>query len=314
MFVGHALLAFALVALAASRWCGPRRALVLGAVAGAFAAVPDVDMGYALLGLTGAAGGPLALATAFWETGNLVHRAVTHSLLVAPAVALLAGVAARWERSRSRNALTAGVGLATALTAAATLVSGPVGGGVMAVFCVASAGVAVAAARTHAVTPGVTAGLALVGLVTHPFGDLFTGEPPAMLYPLATAPTTELVVLHPDPTLHLLAAFALELGTVWAAVLVWSRLAGRPVLTAADGHAGLGVAYGASALLIPAPTLSLSYPFVFSVLALGLAVAVLRLRVGAGVRRPDLVASALTGLAAVTVAVAAYAVAYLALG
>lgn len=313
MFVGHALLAFALVAIVGARWLPPRRALALGAVAGAFATVPDVDMGYALVGLPGARTDPLVLAASFWETGNIVHRAVTHSLVVAPAVALLAGATARWERDRGLGTLVTGVGLATGLTAAATLLSGPVSGGIMLVFCVAVGGVAVAAVRSVGVDARTTAGLALVGFVSHPFGDLFTGEPPVMLYPLATEPSLDLIVLHADPTLQLLAAFLLELGVVWSAVLVWSHLSGHSIVAATDRRAGIGAAYAAGAVVLPAPTLDLSYPFVFSVLAVGLVGAGLRLGAGRRVRRPDLVAAGLTGLTAVTVAVLAYTGAYVVL-
>ncbi|MFT4946908.1 MAG: hypothetical protein ACI8TL_001146, partial [Natronomonas sp.] len=48
MFIGHALLAFALAALVA-QWRGwrSRQALAVGVAAGAFAALPDVDVLYA---------------------------------------------------------------------------------------------------------------------------------------------------------------------------------------------------------------------------------------------------------------------------
>jgi len=82
MFAGHALLAFALAAGAASlAGCDADRALAVGVLAGVFGLAPDVDILYAPVGLAGAASLPTA-ETAFWATGNIVHRTATHSLVV----------------------------------------------------------------------------------------------------------------------------------------------------------------------------------------------------------------------------------------
>ncbi len=131
MFVGHALFAFALVAtVAAWRGWASSRALVVGAVAGAFAAVPDVDMAYALVGLVGAHGGPLALASSFWSAGSVVHRTVTHSVVVAPVVAVAVGLwVASGRRDGRHRSVAAGSLLAlTGLVAVAAVESGVLGG------------------------------------------------------------------------------------------------------------------------------------------------------------------------------------------
>ncbi|UIO98530.1 metal-dependent hydrolase [Halobaculum sp. CBA1158] len=345
MFVGHALAAFALVALATRRFDGsPARALTLGAVAGLFAAVPDVDIAYALVGVASglvADAGVLRLAESFWSTGNVVHRGVTHSLVVAPVVALAAAAWVAGGRVERAGALA----LATGLVAVAVAVSGPLAGVVMAAFAAGSLAISTGVSRLDGVTPRATFALALVGLASHPFGDVFTGEPPAFAYPLVTEPIGARVALSADPTLHLLAAFGLELATVWAAVLVWSRLraeragripgsagigdagafggrfgiAGRLGLTGrVDARAVAGAGYAASAFVIPAPTLELSYPFVFSVLAVGvIGFAPVRVR-GRGrtalvpeFARPGIERAVFTGLSAVTLAATAYLVAYL---
>lgn len=316
MFVGHALVAFALVAGLASRAGHRERALVYGAVAGAFAAVPDVDIGYAFVGLVAADGGALTHAESFWRTGNVVHRAVTHSLVVAPFVA---GAAALWVGGRRATgprsflARIAAVVVLCALVAAAWVESGPLGAVVMTAFVVGALGLAEATVHGTALGARETAALALVGLATHPFGDLWTGEPPQMLYPLDATLVADRVVLHPDPTLHLLAAFALELATVWAALAVYARRSGRPVAGALDRRAALGVGYAAGALVIPAPTLELSYPFVFSVLAVGAVGAAPRARAlwRRRLELPDALSAVATGLATVTLAWGAYTTAYL---
>lgn len=328
VFIGHALLAFALVASVAAFSGWPReRALLVGVVAGLFAAAPDVDIAYALVGIaTASVSDALVLAGVFWETGNLVHRAVTHSLVVAPVVALAVGLLVFGMRTESHPARAAGLLVASGLVAVAGAKSGALGAAVMGLFALVSLAIAaVVAQRTDLDARTVTV-TALVGTASHPFGDLFTGEPPAMLYPLDVTLVTERLTLHADPTLHLLSAFGLELATVWAAVLVGLWLTGRSLRTVVDPRAALGVGYAASLLVIPAPTLDLSYPFVFTVLAVGAVGATPRLNrasravsstaspvVGrlAAFELPDRASAALTGLTAISLAWFAYSVAYL---
>jgi len=83
MMVGHAALAFAIAAWSTRRaGFTAERALLVGIAAGAFAVVPDVEMGYALVGLaTAGTGNSSALLDAFWDVGNTVHRGMTHSLV-----------------------------------------------------------------------------------------------------------------------------------------------------------------------------------------------------------------------------------------
>ncbi len=318
--VGHALLAFALVALCGRLANVDRdRALLLGVVAGAFAAVPDVDMVYALVGVVHADfTGVFAVTKAFWSASTVVHRAMTHSLVVAPVAALgfaLWAVRGRWVH----HARLLGTLLLGTLVLVATVKHGLLGFVVMGAFVFAGVAVALAVWWRTALGAGETFALALVGLVSHPWGDLFTGEPPAMLWPLDTLLFAERVVLAPDPTLHLLGAFALELLTVWLAV--WVVLdASEEFRPTFDARALAGLAYGGVAFLIPPPTLDVSYHFVFSILAVGTVVAapdVFRARLLRSVRRlrrdwdvARLFSAVLTGLAAVTLALAAYALLY----
>jgi len=317
MFVGHAALAFALVgSVAIARGWATERALTVAAVAGAFAALPDVDMAYALVGIMGAAGSDaLALAGALWSTGNLVHRAVTHSLVLAPAVAFLAAL---WigdhDYTRPLSAVVAAV-----LVVSIAAVGGALAAFVTLLFVLGAAAIGSVVDRYADLAATEVFGAALVGLATHPPGDLFTGEPPAMLYPLDAALVSERVVLAADPTMHLLAAFGIELATVWAAAAVVCHATGLRPTTAVKRRATLGAGYAASVLLIPAPTLDLSYPFVFSVLGVGLVGALPRVRLvkrspGATVEPPDWLTAALTGLSAITVAWLAYTVAYVVVG
>lgn len=316
MFVGHALLAFALVAGAAAYLDRPpERALALGAVAGAFAALPDVDVWYGFVGAADALGPDgAAVGTAFWARGNAVHRGITHSLLIAPAVALAAACWLRHRRTGGTRSAVAAAAAVAAPVAVAVAVSGPLGGAVTATFGLAALALAAVVARTTDLSPRTAFALALAGLVSHPLGDLFTGRPPAMLYPLDASLVARRIVLHPEPTLNLLAAFGVELATVWAAAAVFLRLTDRSLREATGVRAAVGVGYAGGVLLVPAPTLDLSYPFVFTVLAvgaLGLLPTPRRRSRPIELDRPDAVAAAVTGLSAITVAWVAYAVAYL---
>ncbi|PSQ18641.1 hypothetical protein BRD00_04980 [Halobacteriales archaeon QS_8_69_26] len=342
MMLGHALLAFALVALGcrALGW-SPERALRAGTVAGAFAVVPDVDMVYAVTGLIGADPSSVFVATnAFWGASTEVHRTATHSVVVAVPAAVGFGLRAVEDRlaTAASAVLLSGIALVT------LAVTGLLEAFVLVVFCVAGLGVATAATRSGGLSPGTVLGTALVGLVTHPFGDMFTGSAPALLYPLDVRVVDGIVVLHSDPTLHLLGAFAIELATVWLAGAVYIASTDTTIREAVDHRAALGICYGLAAFVIPPPTLDVSYHFVFSVLAVGLVLTVPELRnVRAGTivggspyhaetdggvdegsdgstatvrrwarRRNAALAALLTGTAAVTAAWAAYLVAYLA--
>ncbi len=276
MMLGHGLVAFAAVAAVAGRRVAPRRALLLGGVAGLFAAVPDVDMLFALPGLVAAvvdtsatAGGAGSIPVdSLWAASNDVHRSVTHSLVVAVPSSVAAGLVA----APTRDGVTTAVGAALlALSAVvAGVVSGPVAAAMLVAFGAGIVGVATAARRWTDLSGPTVGGLAAVGLLSHPFGDLFTGGPPRLLYPLAVDPIPTRVLFSTDRTLHLLGTFALEVAAAWAAIAVVLALYDRDPRSFVRPVALVGVAYGLVALVLTPPTLSVSYHFVFSVLALGL--------------------------------------------
>lgn len=304
------MLAFALAAGVAHKLGWPReKALAVGVAAGAFGMVPDVDVVYAPAGLVGNLS-----PEAFWSTANVVHRTVTHSLLIGAVAATAVGLWALACRrdgggrdGQHRLAPFAGaITLMGGLVAVAALATGGLGAVVMAVFGLAALLVAYAAVRLGLGARAVAAA-ALVGFLSHPFGDLFTGEPPAFLYPLNVPFIAERVALHPDPTLHLLGAFGAELAVAWFAVLVYLRIDGDRLNAHLAGPARLGLGYVVLAPLLPAPTLEVSYQFVFTVLAVGVVAAV-----AAHQRRPR--RTAVTGLAAATLASLAYTAVYLTTG
>lgn len=304
MFVGHGALAFAIVAFAALSYGVDReRAAALALVAGLFATVPDVDMVYALTGLAGIpTGGPLGVAESFWSASTVVHRSMTHSVLIALPAALAFTLS-----GRSRTGTTAAVLIGGAIVVTAWFVSGLVTALIGAAFVIAGMAVGWGATR-YGFGPRPVAMAALVGLVSHPFGDILTGQPPELFYPLPFNLFDGRIVLSADPTLHLLGAFGYELAAIWLGVIALATLRETRLRTSLRPRAAVGAAYATAVLFVPAPTLDGSYMFVFSVLAVGIVGAV-------PIRRhlPDALTAVTTGLAGVTVAGLAYLVAYLVL-
>jgi hypothetical protein len=147
--------------------------------------------------------------------------------------------------------------------------SGPVGGGVVAAFVLVGLVITEFARAKSELSPAVIGLAATTGIASHPWGDLFTGEPPVLFYPLELSVLSERLVLHSDPTLHLLGAFALELGVVALAVGVVAQQAGYRPRRLVDRRALIGTVYGASAVVMAPPTIHLSYQFVGSILAVG---------------------------------------------
>ncbi|MFB6179211.1 MAG: metal-dependent hydrolase [Halorientalis sp.] len=348
MFVGHGLLAFAIVALYGHRVGWDREYILSVAVlAGAFATLPDVDIVYAPVGLLGGVSGVFSAAEAFWQTGNVVHRGITHSLVVAAVAALAFGLwtgARDWQRDprghwthRERVIGSTALGLLAGLVAVATLVTGGLGGVIMTVFVTVGLAITTVAAR-RGIPARQVAIVALFGIASHPFGDLFTGSPPAFLYPLDVTLFAHRVGLSPDPTLNLIGAFLIELGTFWLATYAYCRLRDERVRTYVSPRAAVGLGYAGAVVLLPPPTLAASARFVFSALAVGFVGSVGvdprpladresrfdgRTRSGFGrgyrtlvprsrsITRADAPTAFVTGLAAVTLAICGYTLAYL---
>lgn len=304
MIVGHGPLAFALVGgIAFAVGLDRRRALLIGVLAGLFAIVPDVDVAYAAIGGLGSLSGGVWVANeAFWEHASVVHRGITHSLVLGVPAATAFGLAA----SRRRQLRLGGGLVMLGLLGLSFVVAGSLGFAMMLLYGAAGLGVA-ALATWWEISPRAVLAAAFVGLLLHPLGDLFTGTPPVFLYPLDSYLLRDHVVLAADPTVHLLSVFALELASLWLGVSVAAVLLRVRVRDYIDPQALVGAGYGLGALLLPAPTLEVSYHFVFSIVAVG-GVGVPTLR--SQVTSRTLACGCLTGLTAVTLAILSYAAGY----
>lgn len=249
VFVGHAFLAFGLVALAAVRFgatlgVDPARqvplgrgsitvAIALGLVAALAASLPDLDLFQTVaVVVTDPQGGPLIdqLRTASRAT----HRLTTHSLVLA--VPIAAGIAL-WSRKQ-----WVGTALFVAVVAAVAVASGAVGAAIIGAVVIAAAGVGTLADR-WALDARATGVAALVGLAIHPFTDLFTGEPPAIAAPVDVTLLGPRIAPFADPFANLLLATGVELGAIWVGVGVAAALTGRSLRELIHPVAAVGVGY-----------------------------------------------------------------------
>jgi membrane-bound metal-dependent hydrolase YbcI (DUF457 family) len=314
VFIGHGFLAFALVAAAATRaGLSRERTLAVGLLAGLFGLAPDVDMAYAFLGVLEPTGG--SAVGSFWAASTEIHRVVTHSLVVGLVFGLAAGAVA----SERRLVQFLGAGALAGVVAVAFAVSGGLPAVVVGLLAVTVAALA-RGARRYDIAPTAVTVAGVVGLCSHPFGDLLTGTPPAFFYPFDVTLTATRPNLLGDPTLNLLAPLAAELATFWLAlgVYLWVTRGERPLLHVRRRlrtRAGLATLFAAFVVVAPDPTLHTAYLFVFSLLALSLAVATplpaLDVRSLSDLRGESFT-TGVTGLAAITLATATYTVAYLA--
>lgn len=325
MYVGHSLLAFALGALLARRaGVGRSPALTIGALAGGFALLPDVDTAHTVLAVL-AAGPDQVFPTPrhVWTAEAWrVHRSLTHSLPIGAvasvgAWALGSALDGRGDLRRSLVPVVAGAAAFWGILAVGLRTDGQAGLATAGLYVVGAMGFALVA-HTRGVAPRWLGVAAAVGLLSHPFGDLFMGRPPAFLYPLVRTPLIPKVAVAADPTVNLVALFLLEVALAWAALWTLASARGWRLRAAVDPRAVLALGFAGAALFIRPPTLQVAYHFAVGALStgvvLGVLPGVLRGRVLPDGRGSDRRAGVVTGLAAVTLALLSYLVAYLVVG
>lgn len=263
MIAGHFLLAFSLVAAAAiALGYEKEKALYLALFAGGFAIIPDIDMIYGVKGLAVALeSGLTGFPGTFWDVSNRVHRGLSHSLVTG--LVATAGFTAYfiWSKVSTASAVT---GL---LVLSAFIFEDFIGAVVMLLFSLAGLKLT-ANAQSHMESREFFS-VAGLGLLSHPFGDFFTGTPPELFFPLTDAVSETRIVLNQDPVLNLLSIFGLELSLGLSALMLGLYLKEIPVKEKISPLVALGGLYGFVFYFIPAPTLAASYSFVFSILGFG---------------------------------------------
>lgn len=318
MFLGHAFAAFALaVVLARLAGQDDATAFSLGLVASASAFLPDLDLVVGAISYLSLLGGQVGASwEGLWGTSNAIHRGLSHTLLGGAGIAaIVTGVATSCRKRRaSRTGASLGA-LAVVIVATVGLgaISWKAGGmrdaisiGVVLAGAVALGGAV--ATRTQLRGPFLLAG-ALVGLLFHPFTDVFMATPPRIFYPFDAAFLTESVRLAADPTINLVTVALVELGAIWAGVLAFASVQRLQVRRLISSWAGLGLLYPIVMVAVPRPTMADAHLLGFTLVPFGL-VGVLGV-VGRDPRRSATAFRAAgTALATVTIATVAYLLAY----
>lgn len=260
MIIGHFLLAFTIVAAAAITLGYQKdKALYLAVFAGAFAIIPDVDMLYGIKGLFVALESGLnGFPGTFWDISNRVHRGLSHSLVTGLVAAV--GFTTYFIRSKKPVAV-AFTGL---LVVSAFVFEDFIGAVVM--FAFSLIGLKLAEAAKGCMNGREFFSVAAAGLLSHPFGDVFTGTPPELLFPLTDSTGISKVALSQDPVLNLLSIFGLEISLGLTSLVLVLYLKDISIKDSISPAIALGGLYGFAYFFLPAPTLAVSYSFVFSIL------------------------------------------------
>lgn len=262
MIVGHFFLAFSLTALILYYWGYEGEiALKIAVIAGMFSILPDLDIFYAAKELTVLfSSGFYGFSEAFWETSSSIHRGLTHSLIFLGLSATCFGL-----YYEIRSDLLASVVIITG-TSVSFLSAGAIPALVTAIFL--TAGLTITAYSLEFTSLKEFLLTVSAGLLLHPFGDVFTGTPPDLLYPFSLNLVEKKVILVADPGLNLFAVMGIELLLVWAGVYSYCLIKGRDIWNNLSHKILPGVLGFFLAIPIQNPSLSSPYRPVFSLLGL----------------------------------------------
>lgn len=228
MIIGHGPLAFALTAgiLLVATTVSKRSVLYLALVAGIASVIPDIDILFPLASLVTVNPFTVSeLVSQFWTVAGERHRHATHSLLLLTGSALVALVQARVPM-RLR-----GYAVAVVLCLVFML---PFSVPTQLLIAVISVSLYFILKYKPSTVRHREIGAAFMfGLVLHPFGDMFTGTPPAFFYPF-----TDVIGLSrwtiAEPTLQFALIFILEIGSLIAALVLVAYLTDIEWITYTD--------------------------------------------------------------------------------
>lgn len=319
MLIGHAAAAFAIIGgLATVHSRTQSETLALAITAAVFATLPDIDVLYPLYLIVVTDGLSLQVpATAFWTTINAFHRRVTHSFVIHAVIAAeLGALAVLLAPPRSQaiqwRTITVGSAILSGATIGSLVLRESITGAVMfSILALTAAIIFLTIVRYTSVSPYILAVIAVVSLVSHPVGDLFTGTPPPLFYPLLPTVAPTRISLVADPTLNLLGVFLIEVALLGAAVIVYCQLTGQTVTRWRTPAFIAGFTAAVLSTMFPPPTLDAAYYFVGVTGGTAVGAAVYRWWQRPTQRGTSLPASILTGTMTLIVAGIVYAVIYL---
>lgn len=228
MIIGHGPLAFALVAalLLVTTNFSNKKILYLATIAGIASILPDIDVLFPLISLLSVDTLSItALTDQFWTVSGERHRLATHSLIVFGTAIILAFTQLYFKPTYQKY--TIAISTITIFLVPLTLP-------VQLLLTITILTVYTLHNYQPQTTQTHETALAFAfGAFIHPFGDMFTGTPPAFLYPF-----TDIINLSrwtlADPTLHFTLIFTLEIGSLIAALYLIAHLTEIDILTYTD--------------------------------------------------------------------------------
>lgn len=311
MIVGHAMVGFVVSVMIARKLSMSRdQQLAVGLTAMAFAVLPDFDLIVGVIGVVESGlQGISQTQQEFWTDGLKYHRGLTHSILFGLVSATIFSLISYGDRNRL-------LGLALAIV---VLLISAVSLGVLqsiVVFSYIISGIVITLiVRKYNDMRNIVVISSFTGVITHPFGDVFTGTSPQLLSPLSINVLPDIVLVSQEPTLHLLFVFILELSTVWAFVYTYLKINEESVWTYIPVYTMVGVLYGFTSMIIQPPTLEVSYHFVFSIIALGFSVMMVEAYLHAYKKQnfnlKQIQSLLISGLGVVTVSLISYLIGYI---
>lgn len=216
MFIGHFALSFLLIYFLLNVYTDveTKQVIRLSLISGIYGLVADLDIIFAFVEtlLFVSETGNITIE-AFWNISRNFHRKSTHSLVVGVLSIIgiviqfiyIDDVAKPYENSTfdyGISILFGGlIGMLTGNFARGVLVSG------LFVFCILS--VTRVILYKTSFNKNIVLVSAFVGILSHPFGDVFTGTPPNFFYPLYDI-NLERIVLFTNETLNISALFLIE--------------------------------------------------------------------------------------------------------
>lgn len=267
VIIGHLAVAFILVSISylfASKKSN-EAILVIASIAAVFSLVPDIDILLPLAISSNSITSPEAVVSNFWAASTQYHRGVTHSLLTTLSGSIFAvGSFYRDSVSKLFFSFSIVISLIGAVFSAQLFVLG--------IFWLSVVTISIFIRRNTSLSLRDIAVSSSIGLLSHPFGDIFTGEPPAFLYPFNLSFIETRVTFASEPTTHFFILFFIELALSLAAIAIFYKLkygvAFRPIGIKPASSFILAIPF---LFFLPLPTVDSNYwPTVIAVLLSGL--------------------------------------------
>ena len=277
MFVGHFAMPFLLLYFLLNTYTelDQSRIIIFCIVSGIYGLVADLDILFAFVEaiLFIVNTGNISIDK-FWDISRTFHRQSTHSLFVGFLSIIgiviqstyISDITKPYENILFDYIISIGCGLMMGFMindfARGILVSG------LFVFCVLS--ITRLIRFQISFNKRVVFMSAVIGILSHPFGDIFTGTPPEFFYPIYQI-SLERIVLFANETLNLSVLFLFENFLVVVLILLYANAKNikinmiRSTLLAAV-ISGIIISY-----VIPSPSINDPYQFVSGILVLTIA-------------------------------------------